>query len=120
MNESDRAITLAGVEQWVVNCLLVAPAHLALHVLFFCVLHDAAVNLDGLFLLEIVITVNVIGILVHVAAVRLLDGRAASTLFNINVSRLRACSEVLDGELETAQFYGVALAQLVIAHVLLG
>src|SRR6056300_892070 len=120
MDKADRAVTLARVQKWVLIGLLVAPADLALDVLLLCIFDNAAVYLNSLFLVEVVIAINVVGVLVHIAAVGLLDRRASgSTFFNVQVGRHQSRSEVLDGKLEPSELDGVSLAQLVICDVLL-
>ena len=62
MNETDGAIALARVEQWIRASLLSAPAHLALD--FATVLikwfYHSAVNLDSFFSIKLIFTVFIL------------------------------------------------------------
>ena len=60
MDESYRTITLARVEQWIGASLIATPAYFALNFTAVLLLDDAAVNLNGLFRIELILTVHVL------------------------------------------------------------
>ena len=112
MNVSNRASALARVEQGVLPSLSVVPAHFALNFRpILCVRpYDAAVDLDGFFLVELVFTVVSV---VHL--VPLLDWRGTpvnnALFFEVQICWLVLGPVVLDVELQPTELDGVSSGQ---------
>ncbi len=107
VDESDTAIALTGVKQWIGACLLSTPTDFALNITAFTRFDDATVNLNGFFRIEIIVAVLVVCVTGSgLLFISLLYGRGASIdnafSFEIAISWLRICPEVLYTELQTA------------------
>ena len=111
MNEANRPIALARVQEWVAIALLVAPADLALDVAL-CSIDNAAVNLDGFF--REVITPDPVLLLLVSGPLALLEWGWTHGLLSIYVSLAELRAVVFDLELDPPQLYYVALLQPVV------